>query len=74
MEEKKLGKNTKKCEGYKIKQKDLEKMILFTKEFTIPVNAPPIMIPTAKSTIFPRKANFLNSFNICLLLIHCLFP
>jgi len=32
MEEKKLGKNTKKCEGYKIKQKDLEKMILFTKE------------------------------------------
>ena len=32
MEEKKLKQNTKSCEGYKIKKKDLEKMILFTKE------------------------------------------
>ena len=33
----------------------------FTMEFTSPVKAVPIIIPTAKSSILPLKANFLNS-------------
>jgi hypothetical protein len=33
-----------------------------TSEDTILLNAPPIITPMAKSTIFPRIANALNSF------------
>jgi len=36
----------------------------FTKEFTMAVNAPPIMIPTARSITLPREMNFLNSANM----------
>src|SRR5690349_14004545 len=35
-----------------------------TNEVTIFPNAPPMMIPTARSSTFPRIANVLNSFNM----------
>ena len=37
-------------------------MISSTREFTIAVNAPPMMIPTAMSMTFPREMNSLNSW------------
>ena len=42
--------------------------ISFTRELTIDVNALPMIIPTARSIMFPFKANFLKSsknFFIC---------
>jgi len=36
-----------------------------TSELTIAPNAAPMMTPMAKSTAFPRSANFLNSSSIC---------
>ena len=35
-----------------------------TSDLTMVPNAPPMMMPTAKSTTFPRMANALNSLNI----------
>lgn len=39
-------------------------MISFTKDLATVVNAAPTVKPMAKSTKFPRRMNFLNSFNI----------
>jgi hypothetical protein len=41
-------------------------MISFTKEDTIALKAPPMMMPTARSITFPLEINALNSFIIAL--------
>ena len=39
-------------------------MMSFTSELTMPVNAPPTMMPTAMSITLPRAMNSLNSSTI----------
>src|SRR3954471_13738038 len=48
--------------------------MFLTRESTILPNAAPMITPTARSTTFPRKANFLNSSNMPIPPGRCCYP
>ena len=64
-----LAETTKPLSWYQINEEDNDPLVFLLHLCHAFLQAPPMMIPTAISTTFPRMANSLNSFNIPIVIV-----